>query len=51
MLYIVIARGQGFIMAVNEPSPRVKPEDKDCLLNLIALATFINIIEVSGGAC
>ena len=27
---IVIARGQGF-MAVNEPSPRAKPEDKVCL--------------------
>ena len=28
---IVITRGQGF-MAVNEPSPRVEPEDKVCLL-------------------
>ena len=35
---IVIARGQGF-MAVNEPSPRAKPEDKVCLRCHKSLAT------------
>ena len=35
---IVIARGQGF-MAVNQPSPRAKPEDKVCLRCHKSLAT------------
>ncbi len=35
---IVIARGQGF-MAVNEPSPRAKPEDKVRLRCHKSLAT------------
>ena len=34
---IVIARGQGF-MAVNEPSPRAKPEDKVCHKSLATRA-------------
>ena len=37
-LVIVIARGQGF-MAVNEPSPRAKPEDKVGLRCHKSLAT------------
>lgn len=36
---IVIARGRGFT-AVNEPSPRVKPEDKVCYVAI--KATRIN---------
>ena len=37
---IVIARSQGF-MAVNKPSPRVKPEDKVCLRCHKSLATVL----------
>ena len=38
LFVIVIARGQGF-MAVNEPSPRAKPQDKVCLRCHKSLAT------------